>query len=174
MILFLIHNLHNTPTIIQYGFWKMTGEHKDAAWIREKLFAPDERKKKAVCINGDIGVILDQRQCQLISYIEIQSAFHLTDERSFWQHYPHQGIPKNHDAARSLYAREFKIIGAWYDHVQWKLLSAPISAASHDKHTAKKHHMNINQIHFVLIKDKQYKKDCLPSQILISWFCLRE
>lgn len=42
-----------------------------------------KEKKKAVCINGDIGVILDQRQCQLISYIEIQSAFHLTDERSF-------------------------------------------------------------------------------------------
>lgn len=31
MILFLIRNLHNTLTIIQYGFWKMTGEHKDAA-----------------------------------------------------------------------------------------------------------------------------------------------
>ena len=37
-----------------------------------------------LCIfNCRTPVILDQRQCQLISYIEIQSAFHLTDERSF-------------------------------------------------------------------------------------------
>lgn len=55
MILFLIHNLHNTPTIIQYGFWKMTDEHKDAAWIRES-FLPRMKEKRKLFVSMAILV----------------------------------------------------------------------------------------------------------------------
>ena len=51
----------NTPTIVKYSFWHMTHEWKDATYIclnYGEAYAPDEIKKKSVCINGDIGVIL--------------------------------------------------------------------------------------------------------------------
>lgn len=51
----------NTPTIIKYSFWRMVYEWKDAVYVclnYGEAYAPDEIKKKSVCINGDIGEIL--------------------------------------------------------------------------------------------------------------------
>lgn len=51
----------NTPTIIKYNFWHMTYEWKNAAYAclnYGEAYAPDEIKKKSICINGDIGEIL--------------------------------------------------------------------------------------------------------------------
>lgn len=53
----------NTPTIIKYSFWRMTHAWKDAAYVflnDGEAYAPDEIKKKSICINGDIGEILYQ------------------------------------------------------------------------------------------------------------------
>lgn len=53
----------NTPTIVKYSFWRMTHEWKDAVYAclnYGEAYAPDEIKKKSICINGDIGKILDQ------------------------------------------------------------------------------------------------------------------
>ncbi len=53
----------NTPTIIKYGFWRMTHKWKDAVYVclnYGEAYAPDEIKKKSICINGDIGEILYQ------------------------------------------------------------------------------------------------------------------
>ena len=51
----------HTPTIIKYSFWRMTHEWKDAVYVclnDGEAYAPDDIKKKSVCINGDIGGIL--------------------------------------------------------------------------------------------------------------------
>lgn len=51
----------NTPTIIKYNFWHMTYELKNAVYAclnYGEAYAPDEIKKKSICINGDIGEIL--------------------------------------------------------------------------------------------------------------------
>ena len=53
----------NTPTIVKYSFWRMVYEWKDALYAclnYGEAFAPDEIKKKSICINGDIGAILNQ------------------------------------------------------------------------------------------------------------------
>ncbi len=53
----------NTPTIVKYSFWRMTYQWKDAVYAclnYGEAYAPDEIKKKSICINGDIGEILDQ------------------------------------------------------------------------------------------------------------------
>lgn len=53
----------NTPKIIKYSFWRMTHEWKDAVYAclnDGEAYAPDEIKKKSICINGDIGEILYQ------------------------------------------------------------------------------------------------------------------
>lgn len=55
----------NTPTIIKYSFWRMAHEWKDAVYVclnYGEAYAPDEIKKRAICINGDIGEILYQLQ----------------------------------------------------------------------------------------------------------------
>lgn len=55
----------NTPTIVKYSFWRMAYEWKDALYAclnYGEAFAPDEIKKKSICINGDIGAILNQLQ----------------------------------------------------------------------------------------------------------------
>ncbi len=54
---------YNTPTIIKYSFWHMTRDWKDAAYAclnSGEAYAPDEIKKKSICINGDIGTILSR------------------------------------------------------------------------------------------------------------------
>lgn len=53
----------NTPTIIKYSFWRMTREWKDAVYVclnYGEAYAPDEIKRKSICVNGDIGKILYQ------------------------------------------------------------------------------------------------------------------
>lgn len=53
----------NTPTIVKYSFWRMTHEWKNAMYAclnYGEAYAPSEIKKKAICINGDIGEILNQ------------------------------------------------------------------------------------------------------------------
>lgn len=53
----------NTPAIIKYSFWRMTREWKNALYAclnYGEAYAPSEIKEKAICINGDIGKILNQ------------------------------------------------------------------------------------------------------------------
>lgn len=52
----------NTPTIVKYSFWHMVSEWKDAVYAclnYGEAYAPDEIRKKSICINGDIGEILN-------------------------------------------------------------------------------------------------------------------
>ena len=56
---------YNTPTIVKYSFWRMAYEWENALYAclnYGEAFAPDEIKKKSICINGDIGAILNQLQ----------------------------------------------------------------------------------------------------------------
>lgn len=53
----------NTPIIFKVPFWQMTEEWPDATYAclnYGEAFAPDEIKKKSICINGDIGEILSK------------------------------------------------------------------------------------------------------------------
>lgn len=53
----------NTPGIIKYSFWNMTYKWKNAAYAclnYGEAYAPDEIRRKSICINGDIGEILDR------------------------------------------------------------------------------------------------------------------
>ena len=54
---------YNTPTIVKYSFWRMVHDWKDASYAclnYGEAYAPDEIRKKSICINGDIGEILSQ------------------------------------------------------------------------------------------------------------------
>ena len=54
---------YNTPTIVKYSFWRMAHDWKDATYAclnHGEAYAPDEIRKKSICINGDIGEILSQ------------------------------------------------------------------------------------------------------------------
>lgn len=51
----------NTPGIVKFSFWKMTGQWPDATYVclnQGQAYAPDEIKKKSICINGDLKEIL--------------------------------------------------------------------------------------------------------------------
>ena len=53
----------NTPGIIKFPFWRMAHDWKDATYAclnYGEAYAPDEIRKKSICINGDIGEILSQ------------------------------------------------------------------------------------------------------------------
>ena len=53
---------YNTPAIIKYPFWRMTAQWPDATYVCINLgeaSAPREIGKKSICINADIGVVLD-------------------------------------------------------------------------------------------------------------------
>ena len=55
----------NTPGIIKYPFWRMTAENPKAVYVCVNLgetVCPKEIEGQAVCINGDIGDVLDQLQ----------------------------------------------------------------------------------------------------------------
>ena len=57
----------NTPAIIKYPFWRMTYEWPDALYAclnYGEAVAPDEIKNKSICLNGDIGELLDRLQEQ--------------------------------------------------------------------------------------------------------------
>lgn len=52
----------NTPGIVKYSFWQMTNDFPDATYAclnYGEAYAPDEIKDKSICINGDIGEIID-------------------------------------------------------------------------------------------------------------------
>ena len=54
---------YNTPTIVKYSFWRMAHDWKDATYAclnYGEAYAPDEIRKKSICINGDIGELLSQ------------------------------------------------------------------------------------------------------------------
>ena len=54
---------YNTPTIVKYSFWRMAHDWKEATYAclnYGEAYAPDEIRKKSICINGDIGEILSQ------------------------------------------------------------------------------------------------------------------
>ncbi len=53
----------NTPGIVKYSFWQMTNEWPNATYAclnYGEAYAPEEIAKKSICINGDIGEILNQ------------------------------------------------------------------------------------------------------------------
>lgn len=53
----------NTPTIVKVPFIRMTYQWPDATYVclnYGEAFAPDEIKNKSICINGDIGDVLDR------------------------------------------------------------------------------------------------------------------
>lgn len=54
---------YNTPGIIKYSFWQMTARNKEAVYAclnMGEAVCPDEIKEQAICIDGDIGKILQQ------------------------------------------------------------------------------------------------------------------
>lgn len=54
---------YNTPVIIKYPFWKMTLQNKQAIYAcvnRGQAVCPADLRRQAVCIDGDIGMILDK------------------------------------------------------------------------------------------------------------------
>ena len=58
----------NTPGIIKYPFWRMTAENPKAVYVCVNLgeaVCPKEIEGQAVCIDGDIGDVLDQLNCRL-------------------------------------------------------------------------------------------------------------
>lgn len=53
----------NTPGIIKYPFWQMTAENPRAVYVcvnDGEAVCPDEIKERSICINGDIGKVLEQ------------------------------------------------------------------------------------------------------------------
>ncbi|MDE6742532.1 MAG: Sir2 silent information regulator family NAD-dependent deacetylase [Lachnospiraceae bacterium] len=54
---------YNTPGIIKYSFWQMTARNRKAVYAclnMGEAVCPDEIKEQAICIDGDIGEILQQ------------------------------------------------------------------------------------------------------------------
>lgn len=52
----------NTPGIIKYPFWQMTYQNPKAVYACVNLgeaYAPKEIDSRAICINGDIGEVLE-------------------------------------------------------------------------------------------------------------------
>ncbi len=53
---------YNTPGIIKYPFWQMTAENPKAMYAcinNGEAMCPKEIERQAVCIDGDIGVVLE-------------------------------------------------------------------------------------------------------------------
>ena len=58
---------YNTPSIVKYGFWRMTHDWPNATYAclnYGEAYAPDEIKRKSICVNGDIGEILTTLETQ--------------------------------------------------------------------------------------------------------------
>lgn len=54
---------YNTPGIIKFEFWRMTAEKPKAAYFCVNLgeaYAPTEIRDRSICINADIGKVLEQ------------------------------------------------------------------------------------------------------------------
>ena len=55
----------NTPVIIKYPFWRMTGDNPRATYAcinRGDALCPDAISRRAICIDGDIAEILSELQ----------------------------------------------------------------------------------------------------------------
>lgn len=58
---------YNTPSIVKYSFWRMTHDWPNATYAclnYSEAYAPDEIKRKSICVNGDIGEILTALETQ--------------------------------------------------------------------------------------------------------------
>lgn len=56
----------NTPGIIKYPFWQMTSENLGAVYVcvnYGEAVCPKEIEKQSICINGDIGTVLEECIC---------------------------------------------------------------------------------------------------------------
>lgn len=54
---------YNTPVIIKYPFWKMTLQNRQAVYAcvnRGQAVCPADLRRQAVCIDGDIDMVLDK------------------------------------------------------------------------------------------------------------------
>lgn len=54
---------YNTPGTIKYPFWRQAARWENAVYAcvnYGEAYAPDEIKKKSICINGDVGEVLTQ------------------------------------------------------------------------------------------------------------------
>ena len=52
---------YNTPVIIKYPFWQMTSKNPDATYVcinQGQAVCPQEIKKRSICMNADIGQVL--------------------------------------------------------------------------------------------------------------------
>lgn len=52
----------NTPVIIKYPFWRMTFDNKKAVYAcinHSEAYCPKEIEDRSICIDGDIGVVLE-------------------------------------------------------------------------------------------------------------------
>ena len=52
----------NTPVIIKYPFWQLTAQNENASYICINLgesYCPDEIIDQAICVNADIGKIIN-------------------------------------------------------------------------------------------------------------------
>ena len=53
----------NTPVIIKYPFWQMTLANEKAVYAcinYQEAFCPGEIENRSICVDGDIGVVLNQ------------------------------------------------------------------------------------------------------------------
>lgn len=58
----MVRNKHNTPGIIKYPFWQMAYKNQNAVYIcvnYGEALCPNEIEKRSVCIDGDIGNVLE-------------------------------------------------------------------------------------------------------------------
>ena len=54
---------YNTPVIIKYPFWQMTAKNPRATYAcvnRGEVFCPDEIADRAICVDGDIGEVIEK------------------------------------------------------------------------------------------------------------------
>ena len=59
----MVRNKHNTPGIIKYPFWQMTAKNPKAVYAcvnYGEAVCPKEIEAQSVCIDGDIGCVLQQ------------------------------------------------------------------------------------------------------------------
>ena len=58
----VVRNKNNTPGIIKYNFWRQTCQ-SPRAWYAcvnlQAAYCPPEMQARAVCLQGDIGAILN-------------------------------------------------------------------------------------------------------------------
>ncbi len=57
---------YNTPVIIKYPFWRMTARNPKAVYAcinYDEAVCPKELGGQAVCIDGDVGAVLQTLSC---------------------------------------------------------------------------------------------------------------